>query len=184
MTIPNIHTFTRILLTPLLMWFLVRRRLNEALLVFFIAGMTDGLDGLIARLFHQKSKIGAILDPLADKFLLVSSFLILGYLTLIPWWLVGVAVGRDVVIVLGTTVLFVLGFRVEVLPTVLGKLTTLTQLLSVLLALSSSLLSLPPWNHQLVFVITAALSAASGVQYVRKGIFAVQAQLSDNSAKR
>jgi cardiolipin synthase len=184
MTIPNLLTFTRILLTPLLMWFLVHRRLNEALVVFFIAGMTDVLDGFIARLFHQKSKFGAVLDPLADKFLLVSSFLILGRLGLIPWWLVIIAVGRDVVIVLGTSMLFALRFRVEVQPTVLGKLTTLTQLGSVVLALSSSLTLLTPWIYQLVFVLTAALSVATGVQYVRKGISAVQSQSAENRTER
>jgi cardiolipin synthase len=176
MTIPNLLTFTRILLTPLLMWFLVHRRLNEALVVFFIAGMTDILDGFVARLFHQKSTFGAILDPLADKFLLVSSFLILGRLGLIPWWLVVIAVARDIVIVIGTSMLFAFRFPVEVRPTVLGKLTTLTQLGSVVLALSSSLVWAVPWVYQLAFAATAALSIATGVQYVRKGISLVQSQ--------
>jgi cardiolipin synthase (CMP-forming) len=183
MTVPNLLTLSRILLTPLLMWFLVRRRLNEALVVFFIAGMTDILDGAIARLFHQKSKFGAVLDPLADKFLLVSSFLILGHLSLIPGWLVIIAVARDGLIVLGTTLLFVLRFQLEVRPSVLGKLTTLTQLLSVVLALSSSLTSLPPWNYLLLFLITAVLSVATGVQYVRRGISVVRSQLSERRTK-
>jgi cardiolipin synthase (CMP-forming) len=179
MTIPNLLTLSRILLTPLLMWFLINRRLNAALLVFFIAGMTDVLDGFIARLFHQNSKVGAILDPLADKFLLVSSFLILGHLELIPGWLVIIAVARDVVIVVGTSALFIFRFQVEVRPTVLGKLTTLTQLLSVVLALSSSLSPLPPWSNQWVFVITAFFSIATGIQYVRKGISVTQFQRSE-----
>jgi cardiolipin synthase (CMP-forming) len=184
MTVPNLLTLSRILLTPLLMWFLVRRRMNEALVVFFIAGMTDVLDGFIARLFHQKSKFGAILDPMADKLLLVSSFLILGYLGLIPWWLVIIAVARDIVIVTGTSVLFVLRFHVEIRPTVLGKLTTLTQLVSVVVALSSSFTLLAPWNHQLVFAITALFSIASGVQYVRKGISLSRSQMSGGTGKR
>jgi len=184
MTVPNLLTLSRILLTPLLMWFLIRRRMNEALVVFFIAGLTDILDGFIARLYHQKSKFGAILDPLADKLLLVSSFLMLGHLGLIPWWLVIIAVARDIVIVLGTSVLFLLRFHIEVRPTVLGKLTTLTQLVSVVLALSSSLTRLAPWNHQLVFAITALFSVASGAQYVRKGISVSRSQLSEGSMKR
>jgi cardiolipin synthase (CMP-forming) len=170
MTIPNILTLSRILLTPLLMWFLVNRQLNQALVVFFVAGMTDGLDGLIARLFDQRSRFGAILDPLADKLLLVSSFLVLGYLGLIPIWLVIIAVARDIVIVLGTSALFVLQFKVEIRPTALGKLTTLMQLLSVLLALSSELISMGGWSKTLVFAITAIFSLATGVQYVKKGI--------------
>ena len=176
MTVPNLLTFSRILMTPLLMWFLVHRELNHALIAFFIAGMTDGLDGLVARLLHQKSRSGAILDPLADKFLLVSSFLLLGYLGLIPAWLVIIAVARDVVILLGTLTLFVFRFQLEVQPTILGKLTTLLQLLTVLLALSSELISVAAWIKTLVFVITAIFSVASGIQYVRKGISIAQSQ--------
>ncbi len=178
MTVPNILTFTRILLTPLLMWFLVHHKLNYALVVFFIAGMTDGLDGLIARLLHQKSRFGAILDPLADKFLLVSSFLLLGYLGLIPSWLVIIAVARDVVIVLGTTTLFGCRFQFEIQPTILGKLTTLMQLLTVLLALSSELITVAEWSRTLVFAITAIFSVATGIQYVRKGISVAKSQWS------
>jgi len=183
MTIPNILTLSRILLTPLLMWFLVHRELNQALVVFFVAGMTDGLDGLIARLFHQQSRVGAILDPLADKLLLVSSFLILWHLGLIPTWLVIVAVARDVVIVLGTTALFVFRFQVEIQPTLLGKLTTLMQLFTVLLALSSELISMAGWTNTLVFAITAIFSVVTGVQYVRKGISMAKSQVRQRSSK-
>jgi cardiolipin synthase (CMP-forming) len=170
MTVPNLLTLSRILLTPLLIWFLVQRKLNEALVVFFIAGITDGLDGLIARLLQQKSRLGAIMDPLADKFLLVSSLLILCRIGLIPGWLVIIAVARDVVIVMGTTVLLVLRYQVEIRPTLLGKLTTLTQLLAVLLTLSSSLITVSAWIYSLVFAVTAVFSVASGAQYVRNGI--------------
>lgn len=171
MTVPNLLTLSRILLTPLLIWFLVQRRLNEALVVFLVAGITDGLDGLIARLLQQKSRLGAIMDPLADKFLLVSSLLILCRIGLIPGWLVIIAVSRDVVIVMGTTVLLALRYQVEIRPTLLGKLTTLMQLLAVLLALSSSLITVSAWVYLVMFAVTAAFSVASGVQYVRNGIF-------------
>lgn len=169
MNVPNLLTFTRILLTPLLMWCLVNHRLNTALVVFIVAGLTDLLDGLTARLFHQKSRFGAILDPLADKFLLVSSFLILGWLGFIPLWLVVIVVLRDLVIVTGTSALFLLRRHVEIQPTPLGKFTTLTQLLTVLVALSSSLISIDPW-HKVLAVLTALCSIASGSQYVKRGI--------------
>lgn len=170
MTVPNYLTLSRILLTPLFIWCLLHGKMSAALVVFFIAGMTDLLDGFIARLFHQKSRFGAILDPLADKLLLVSSFLILGHLGLIPWWLVAIAVLRDIVIVLGTSVLFALRFQVEIRPTIPGKLTTLAQLVSVVLALSSSVLPLASWICQMAFVTTALLSLASGADYVMRGI--------------
>jgi cardiolipin synthase (CMP-forming) len=176
MTVPNLLTFSRILMTFLLMWFLLERKMNWALVVFFIAGITDGLDGLIARSFNQKSRFGAVLDPLADKFLLVSSFLVLAHLGLIPLWLVAIAIARDAVIVFGTTALFVFQFNFEIRPTLLGKLTTLMQLLSVLLALSSSLIPLPVWLYSLVFVLAAGFSVTTGIQYVKKGILVVQSQ--------
>lgn len=183
MTVPNLLTLSRILLTPLLIWFLLERKLNQALVVFFIAGMTDGLDGLIARLFQQKSRLGAVLDPLADKFLLVSSLLILGHIGLIPGWLVVIAVARDVVIVTGTSLLIVLRYQVEMQPTLLGKLTTLMQLLAVLLALSSSLITVAAWIHSLLFAVTAGFCIASGAQYFRRGILLVQSQLTRMNPK-
>jgi len=182
MNLANALTLSRILMTPLLMWFLLTRRTSQALIVFLIAGITDGLDGLIARLFHQKSRFGAILDPLADKFLLVSSFLILGHVSAIPLWLVTVVVARDVLIVLGTAFLFLFLFRVEVQPSSIGKLTTLAQLLAVLLAMSSSLVDVFPW-HYLVFAITAILSVASGTQYMRKGIAIMRSQVLPDRSK-
>jgi cardiolipin synthase (CMP-forming) len=173
MTVPNLLTFCRILLTPLLMWFLVNQKMNQALVVFVFAGLTDVLDGLIARQFHQKSRFGALLDPLADKFLLLSSFLILGYLDLIPLWLVVLVVLRDAVIVAGTGTLFLLRVQVEIRPTVLGKLTTLAQLLTILSVLGASLIPIFPWNLVLIW-ITAGCSIASGAEYVMKGVAAVQ----------
>jgi cardiolipin synthase (CMP-forming) len=175
MTVPNLLTVSRVLLTPLLMWFLMNHKINQALVVFVIAGLTDVLDGLIARLFDQKSRFGAILDPLADKFLLVSSFLMLGRLGLVPLLLVVIVVLRDVVIVVGTSALFLLGVRVEMRPTLLGKLTTLTQLLTVLGALGSALVDVVPWNMVLVG-ITAGCSIASGAQYVNKGVAVMRSQ--------
>jgi cardiolipin synthase (CMP-forming) len=165
MTVPNLLTIFRILLTPCLMWFLLERKLNQALVVFIIAGLTDGLDGFVARLLHQKSKLGAYLDPLADKLLLVSSFLLLGYLGFIPAWLVMIAVARDLVIVSGILALLLKRVPLQIKPTSLGKMTTFLQLLAVLLAMSSSLVPLPSWGYTACFVTTGLASIASGIQY-------------------
>ena len=170
MTIPNILTIMRILLTPVLIWFLLNRCLNYALAVFLIAGLTDGLDGLIARVFNQKSKLGAYLDPLADKLLLVSSFILLGRLHLVPSWLVIIAVSRDAIILLGLVMLMFHQIPVEIRPTAVSKATTLAQLLSVFAALGLDLFPLPVWNYRLLFGITAALSIVSGFHYIRVGI--------------
>ena len=176
MTVPNILTLVRILLTPVLIWLLLDSRLNEALIVFIVAGLTDGLDGVIARVFHQKSQLGAYLDPLADKLLLVSSFLLLGHFDLVPYWLVIITVSRDAIITLGVLTLMFHQVRVEVKPIFLSKVTTLCQLLTVLIVLASSLLGLPWWLYLALFAATAALTVASGLQYMFIGI-----SLFDNS---
>jgi len=170
MTVPNFLTLCRILLTPLLIWLLLDRKLNQALVVFFVAGMTDGLDGMIARVFHQKSQLGAYLDPLADKILLVSSFVLLGRLELVPDWLVVIAVSRDAMILLGLMTLMYHHISFEIKPVFLSKLTTLMQLGSVLAALSSACAPMPRWGYSTLFAVTAVLSVASGLHYLFLGI--------------
>ncbi|MDY0040918.1 MAG: CDP-alcohol phosphatidyltransferase family protein [Desulforhabdus sp.] len=170
MTIPNALTLIRIFLTPVIVWLLLDARLNYALVVFFIAGLTDGLDGLIARVFHQKTKLGAYLDPLADKLLLVSSFILLGHLGLVPIWLSVIIVSRDALILLGLMTLMFHNVAVEIKPSITSKLTTLLQLLTVLVVLSSSYHSLPRWVYSILFLFAATFSIASGLQYVLKGL--------------
>lgn len=183
MTVPNILTISRILLTPLLIWFLLDHRLNDALIVFFVAGMTDGLDGLIARLFNQKSRLGAYLDPVADKLLLVSSFVLLGRLGLVPVWLVVIAVSRDLIIVLGLAVLHFQQIPVEIRPVLLSKFTTLMQLFTVLISLASSLAPLPPWVYEGAFYVTGLLSIVSGFQYLLIGLSLLEAERFRNGGK-
>jgi cardiolipin synthase len=175
MTIPNCLTMLRILLTPVLVWLLLdyhlnRERLNQALLVFILAGFTDGLDGLIARVFHQKSRLGAYLDPLADKLLLVSSFILLGRARLLPNWLVIIAVSRDAIILLGIVTLMLHQIRVQIRPSIVSKVTTLMQLVTVFLVLCSTHLVLPKWAYSLLFTATAAATLASGFHYMMIGI--------------
>ncbi len=166
MTIPNILTLIRILLTPLLVWLLLGSRLTEALAVFFIAGVTDGLDGFIARVFHQKSTLGAYLDPLADKILLVSSFILLGHLKLLPTALVVIAVSRDALIVIGVLTLMFFQMPLEIRPSYLSKLTTLSQIVTVLVTLATPLIVFPEWLKLTLYVLTGILTVASGIHYI------------------
>jgi len=166
MTVPNLLTLIRILLTPLLVWLLLGSRLTEALLVFFLAGITDGLDGFIARVFHQKSRLGAYLDPLADKILLVSSFILLGRLKLLPTSLVVIAVSRDALIVIGVMTLMFFQVRVEIRPSWVSKFTTLSQIVTVLATLATPLLTLPIWAKQSLYVGTGLLTITSGIHYI------------------
>jgi cardiolipin synthase len=176
MTIPNVLTIFRILLTPLLAWLLLDNRLGAALTVFFLAGMTDGLDGLIARLFNQKSQLGAYLDPLADKLLLVSSFVLLGRLGLAPMWLVVITVSRDAIIILGLLTLMLHHVPIEIRPSIASKATTLAQLMTVLAILSSPYVQLQGWMYTLLFVSTGVLSVISGFHYVMTGLSLYEAR--------
>jgi len=169
MTIPNILTLIRILLTPLLVWLLLNEKLTGALAVFFFAGVTDGLDGLIARVFHQKSRLGAYLDPLADKILLVSSFILLGHLGLVPNSLVVVAVSRDLLILTGVMTLTFFQIPLEIRPSLLSKLTTLAQIVTVLVTLSQPLLAWSSWLRTSLYLLTGLLTVASGLHYTVLG---------------
>ncbi|SFM67693.1 CDP-alcohol phosphatidyltransferase family protein [Thermodesulforhabdus norvegica] len=169
MTVPNILTILRILLTPLLVWLLMGSRLEAALIVFFVAGITDGLDGFIARAFHQKSRLGAFLDPVADKLLLVSSFVLLARIHLIPTWLAIITVSRDVIILLGVFLFMLNNISFEIRPSILSKLTTLSQIVTALVVMSSRIYPDSRAMHKGLFILTAALTVASGLHYIYRG---------------
>ncbi len=99
--IPNLISFLRILLTIPVVWLLIEQQFSAALILFGVAGFSDALDGYLAKRFAWRSRLGGLLDPLADKALLMSSFLVLGVLGLIPVWLVMLVIFRDLVIVGG-----------------------------------------------------------------------------------
>ena len=106
---------------------MVYEHYNQALLTLIIAALTDGLDGAIARMANQQTRIGAYLDPLADKLLLMSSFLTLSILHMIPVWAVILVVSRDVILLAGTLLARVTESSIDITPTILGKGTTLVQ---------------------------------------------------------
>lgn len=129
--VPNLLSLLRIALTPYL-FLLMARHQFRALLPWFIAiALTDVIDGWIARRFQASSKLGAILDPLADKFLLSGTFLTLAWTAAIPAWLAVVVLGRDALILLAAAVLYLTGSRRTFPPSVWGKLSTFVQVLFV-----------------------------------------------------
>ncbi len=171
MNIPNLLTLARILLTPLLVIFLIDKKYELAFLVFVVAGVTDGLDGFIARIMRQKTRIGAILDPIADKALLASSYITMAVTGIIPDWLAVTVISRDIIIVFGVMVLLLFHSGVEICPSIISKLTTLFQLLTVFFVLGGMVMKIT--CHPLVaslYVITAILTIASGLHYLYKGV--------------
>ncbi len=183
MTIPNLLTFGRILLTPVLAWFLLRRWTTAAFFVFFVAGMTDAFDGLLARSLNQKSRLGAYIDPLADKLLLVTSFLLLWNIGEIPLWLVLITVGRDLMILSGFFVLVFYQVRFEIKPLISSKLTTLFQLGTVFTILGKHVVTLPEWMYSALFITTAGFSIFSGGQYLLNGLSLLGRHRSGNAAR-
>jgi len=171
--LPNFLTLLRIIAIPIFLVFLESFRFREALAIFVAAGVTDGLDGAIARLTHTKTTLGAFLDPAADKMLLMSAFIALGFMHEVPRWLVVVILSRDVMIVLGYFLLFMITqHTMEVRPSVSGKISTALQLLAVAMVLVSLIRPgvVRPRVEQIVFLLTGAMTAVAGLQYMYRGL--------------
>jgi cardiolipin synthase (CMP-forming) len=173
LNIPNILTLLRILAVPLFLSLLVEGENDWALAVFILAGVTDGIDGMIARMWRQRTELGAHMDPLADKLLVVSSFIALGIMGLVPRPLMIVVITRDVVILGGFLLTAALvGKSMEMSPSIWGKLTTFTQLVSVTLALVdlAQWIDVPTAVLNTVYVATGIASIVSGSGYVLRGM--------------
>lgn len=127
-TIPNMITLLRLLLVPAVILALLTGRMEWALAGFLVAGVSDAVDGFIARKFNQRSELGAYLDPMADKLLLVSVFVVLGYMGELPLWLVVAAVSRDALIVGAVLLSTIMAHPVAVKPLVVSKANTAVQI--------------------------------------------------------
>lgn len=165
--LPNLLTALRMLLVVPLAWLIDDRHFDSALLIAAIAGATDAIDGFLAKRYGWQSWLGGVLDPLADKLMLLACFLSLGMIGAHPLWLAGLVIGRDVVIVAGAAAYHFLIGRLSAEPTPLSKLTTLLQIVYVL----AQLLNLTTWfelkSLTLVLMwLAVASTIASGVQYV------------------
>lgn len=177
LNLPNFLTLIRIVAIPVFLVLLASHLYFDALLVFILGGVTDALDGFLARRMNQKTSLGAVLDPIADKLLLMSSFIMLGMMGSLPLWLVVLVVSRDAVILIGyVTISFLAGEAPEVQPTLSGKLSTAFQLLTVgvVLAMLADSRLLEPWMDDVLIYITAATTVISGVQYLYRGLLWLQ----------
>ena len=173
LNLPNTITLLRIVAVPFFLSLLVDGAYGAALAVFISAGVSDGIDGAIARLTNARTELGAHLDPLADKLLLVSSFVALGVLGFVPIQLMITVIMRDVVILGGyITTAVVTGRPMEMRPSVWGKLTTFLQIASVTMVLIqlAGLVSIGSFSLGVLFGVTAAACFVSGAGYVVDGI--------------
>ncbi len=166
--LPNALTVLRMLLVAPLTWLILAGRYDAALLIAAVAGLSDALDGWLAKRFGWQSWLGGVLDPIADKLMLIGCFVALGLIGAHPAWLTALVVGRDLVIVAGAAAYHVLIGLITAQPTLLSKFTTCVQIGYVLAQLvhRTSWLELPTDLLRAGIGLTAAVTAASGVQYV------------------
>ncbi len=170
LNLPNLLTLLRLFLVPVFLGFVSRREYTEALYVFAAAALTDSLDGTVARWFHSKTELGAFLDPFADKLMLLSAFIALTFEHVMPSWVLGVVIIRDVVIVAGYFMIsFVTGERIPVRPSYIGKASTFFQLSCIIGALIQLEGSYPREWHALLYTMVA-FTAVSGMHYVYRGL--------------
>ncbi len=165
--IPNLITLLRILLVAPVAWLLLEHRFAPALGLFFLAGFSDAVDGFLAKQYGWTSRLGALLDPLADKLLLVTCYAALAWIGLLPLWLLVLVVARDVIIVAGAIVYNFRVARLEAQPTLISKLNTFLQILLVLVVIVQQIAPWVPtgWNPLLIYAVTVSV-VWSGLDYV------------------
>ncbi len=172
-SVPNVFSFARLLSVPLAVWLMIEDRMAFAFWLFIAAGITDAIDGYIAKRFDARTELGAFLDPLADKALLVGAYLSLGWLGHLPAWLVILVVFRDLLIVGGAFVVYAITQSFKAQPIAISKLNTAVQIALVALVLARLGVGLDDLgaSHVLVFIagVTTVLSGGAYViQWTRR----------------
>jgi len=169
--IPNAICIVRIILVAPIVWCVLQERYGLALTLILVAGLSDALDGFLARRFDWRTRLGGLLDPAADKLLMFAVFVSLTWLGWVPMWFTAIVIGRDVIIILGTIVYQVTVEPVEGEPTRASKLNTVLQILFLLLTVNHAWTGWPP--EVALEVVGAAILvtiAISTVQYVTRGM--------------
>ncbi len=165
--LPNAITVLRILLVGPIVYLLAKESYSQALWLFLVAGISDALDGFLARAFRWFSRFGAICDPLADKALLVAVYIVLTYNGLLPLWLLVVVFGRDLLILTGALSFHMVIGAYTMQPSIWGKLSTFTQITYALVViLTQAGLSMPSWAVPWGLWLVALTSLISGGHYV------------------
>jgi cardiolipin synthase len=177
--IANALTALRVVLIPLFAYLLISGKEPEALIVFIACGVSDSLDGVLARWLSQRTLVGAYLDPIADKLLMATAFIVLAYVRIIPYWLTILVISRDIFILVGVSLYLLLLGDAGVRPTALSKANTVVQVLTVTCFLAA--VAFPETADALgaglgsrvargMVLLCAATTAVSGAQYVYLGI--------------
>ena len=170
---PNLLTLLRLIFIPLAVIAVLENHYIWALVLFLVAGISDGLDGLLARLLHQKTVLGQYLDPIADKLLLSTMFLVLSIAHRVPWSVTVLVFARDIIIVIISALLYATGQIRAVRPSWLGKANTLAQIVTIPLVLLREISTAHwiVWGRWLGIRVTVALTIFSGVHYAMRVAF-------------
>lgn len=169
MNLANKISIARIILIPFFIASIVYARLDIALIIFIFAVISDGADGFIARTLDQKTELGTMLDPLADKLLLLSAYVCLSLVNTIPSWLKMppyvpiIIISRDVIIVMGSIVIYLIRGELNISPSAVGKITTFFQMITIVSVLAQYKYSNIVWNTAIILTII------SGIDYIIKG---------------
>lgn len=177
--IANGLTAMRVLLVPVFAYLMIEARELEALVVFAACGVSDALDGLLARWLRQRTLVGAYLDPIADKLLMATAFVVLAYVKIVPFWLTVLVISRDLFILVGSSLYLLLLDAGDIRPTMLSKVNTGVQIVTVVYFLS--LAAFPEAAGYFlegegsgitrgVLVVCAVTTAVTGVQYLFLGM--------------
>jgi len=169
-SLPNVLTILRIVLIPAFATAYIYDQRTFALVLFTAAAVTDALDGFIARFTHQQTKLGSFLDPIADKFLMLTSFALVTFTGLVPVWALILVMSREVIIVGGWMIRHFLTRSSSVVPSVLGKATTFAQIVAIVLFLLSPQLREVREVMDLALYAAMALTALSGLDYLFRGM--------------
>jgi cardiolipin synthase len=170
--LPNIISGLRLVAAPVIALLIAQTHYRAALGITILAGLTDWADGFTARKLNAAGKTGVILDPLADKVLLVVLFVQLALNNLIPLWMLLLALGRDFVIVIGALVIRLVRNIRRFLPSLLGKVSTFFQIMLVLMVLFEAAFPHPLLNALRIaaLVLAALFTTLSGIDYIRRGV--------------
>ena len=175
--IPNTLTILRILLAPTFVIVLLRHQYLYALIIFAVAGISDGLDGFIAKHYNQRTVLGAFLDPIADKVLILSAYICMAFLQIVPNWIAVIILSRDIIIALGVAVFGIFNVRFQVKPSLISKITTCLQIATIMVVLFDPAPHAIAMVKSILYWATAGFTVVSGLHYIYSGVSMLQEAL-------
>jgi cardiolipin synthase len=174
--LPNILTLFRIILLPFFVAAFLYNNYWYALIIFIVSGFSDILDGFIARIMKQTSDFGKMLDPVADKFFLITSFVLMGMYGVLPKWISVIVISRDMIVITGCLILYFLTNHLKIEPSAIGKLSNALQFILIGLALVTLNLNNKIFVPEFFLILVAVITSVSGLHYVYRGMALVSAE--------